>query len=94
MLMVVLIFLFNLSILISISFAFYFDAIKHYLGIAIGLKMLFDGVFFYLTLSFFDKRKLFPYSILVEFFYTFYVVFIGLIGSSRTSYIWKNRKVR
>lgn len=94
MLMVVLIFTFNLSILISIPFAFYVDAIKQYLGVAIGFKMLFDGVFFYLTLSFFDKRKLLPYSILVEFFYTFYVVFIGLIGSSRTSYIWKNRKVR
>lgn len=94
MLMVVLIFLFNLSILISIPIAFYVDTIKQYVGIAIGFKMLFDGVFFYLTLSFFDKRKLLPYSILVEFFYTFYVVFIGLIGSSRTSYIWKNRKVR
>ena len=94
MLMVVLIFLFNLSILIAIPFAVYFDSIKYYLEIALVFKMLFDGVFFYLTLSFFDKKKLLPYSILVEFFYTFYVVFIGLIGSSRTSYIWKNRKVR
>lgn len=94
MLMVSVIFLFNASLLIAIPLAFYYSQALNYLYLAILLKVVIDTIFFYKTLSFFNKLKLLPYSILVEFFYTFYVVIIGLLGTSRTSYIWKNRKVR
>lgn len=92
--MVVCIFLYNLSLVLSLPFMFTHPEIRNYVFISISLKLIFDGVFFLQTLYFFNKIKLFPYVLLVEFFYSFYIVFIGIWGSSRTSYIWKNRKVK
>lgn len=92
--MVICIFLYNLSLVLSLPFLFFYPEIKNYIIISITLKLIFDGVFFAQTLNFFNKIRLFPYAILVELFYSFYIVFIGIWGSSRTSYIWKNRKVK
>lgn len=88
------VFLLNLCLLLAIPFAFFYKEFASFLTNAVLLKVLFDGFLIYQTLSFFKNKKFFPYIILVEFFYTPYVVFVGIVGNFSSSYIWKGRKVR
>lgn len=93
LIMVAIIFLLNCSILISIPFAFFYNEIKMFLFVAIPLKALFDGVFMFMLLNFFKKSKLIVYAPLVQFFYVFYFIYIGIVGNLASTYQWKGRKV-
>lgn len=92
--MVIMIFLFNLSLVLSLPLALFFTEFKNYLLIAVPLKVLFDAVFIIQTLVFFKRITLLPYIILVEFFYSFYLVYVGLMGNFSATYIWKGRRVK
>lgn len=92
--MLIVIFLFNLSIVLSLPLAVFFTMFKSYLLMAISLKVFFDGIFFIQTLIFFKRIKLLPYVFLVEFFYSFYLVYVVLMGSVSSTYIWKGRRVK
>lgn len=87
------IFLFNLALFLS-PFIYIFDpSILNFLTVAIPLKLLLDGYFMFLTLSFFDNIRYVIYSPLVIFLYVFYILFIGILGNINKSYQWKGRKV-
>lgn len=92
--MVVIIFLFNLSLVCSAIFSIIESSLLNYLWIALGAKIVLDGIFFIQMLSFFNKQKLIPYILLVEFFYSFYIVYIGLLGKTGAGYTWKDRNVK
>lgn len=93
-LMLVVIFLFNLSLLISALGSFYSVEMFQYLKIAFLLKFIFDGIFIFQTLKFFGRLPLIPYMVLVLLFYTPYIIVIGLLGSFSKSYTWKGRQVK
>lgn len=88
------VFLLNLCLLLAIPFSIFYKEFSNFLMNAILLKVMFDGFLIYQTLRFFKNKTFFPYIILVEFFYTPYVVFVGIVGNFSSSYIWKGRKVR
>lgn len=88
------VFLLNLCLLLAIPFAFFYKEFSNFLTYAILLKFVFDGFLIFQTLRFFKNKKFLPYIVLVEFFYTPYVVFVGIVGNFSSTYIWKGRKVR
>jgi cellulose synthase/poly-beta-1,6-N-acetylglucosamine synthase-like glycosyltransferase len=88
------VFLFNLSLLLSVPFSFYNHQIFIYLQVAFIFKFLFDSIVIIQTLFFFKKLTYIPFIILVELLYTPYIVTVGLLGNLSSTYIWKGRKVR
>lgn len=88
------VFMLNVCLLLAIPFAFFFNEFLHFLSYALVLKVLFDGLVIFQTLRFFNNKNFLPYLILVEFFYTPYIVFVGIVGNFSSTYIWKGRKVR
>lgn len=88
------VFMLNLCLLLAIPLALFFQGFVNFLLFAMVLKFLFDGFLIIQTLRFFNNKKLLPYLILVELFYTPYVVFVGIVGNFSSTYIWKGRKVR
>jgi cellulose synthase/poly-beta-1,6-N-acetylglucosamine synthase-like glycosyltransferase len=92
--MLVIIFLVNLALLISVFSLVFTDVLKEYLYQAFLIKVFFDGLFIYQTLKFFGRLTLFPYMIFVLVLYTPYIVIIGLLGSFSKSYNWKGRIVK
>lgn len=93
MIMVAVVFLINAALLLAFPFAFFYDEIKQFLLIAIPAKVIFDGIFMYLLLNYFKKRKFIIYAPIVLFFYVFYFVYLAIIGNMGSTYQWKGRKV-
>ncbi len=93
LIMVAVIFLTNILLLVGFPFAFFYPEIKNFLIITGISKIIFDGVFMYMTLSFVNKKSYLFYMLHVLFFYIFYIVYIGIIGNTESTYQWKGRKV-
>lgn len=56
------------------------------------LKTVVDLLFFKDFVTFFDKKKLLPFVVLIQLFHPFYIVTIALLGVFQ-SYTWKERKI-
>lgn len=93
LLMVLTIFIMNVSLLLSIPLSFFFSEIKTYLYIASVVKLFFDGLFMYILLKFFKKSAFIWYAPVVLFFYIFYFIYLGIISNFGSTYQWKGRKV-
>lgn len=87
------IFLFNSSLLISSVLSFFDNRIFQYLIFALSLKLLFDGVFLYMMLKFFKNLRNIILLPLMIFLYVFYIIYIGILGNISKTYHWKGRKV-
>ncbi len=88
------VFMINVCLLFAIPLSFFFEEFVSFLIYALVLKFLFDGYLINQTLKFFNNKRFLPYLFLVEFFYTPYIVFVGIVGNFSSTYIWKGRKVR
>ncbi len=88
------VFMLNVCLLVALPLAFFFKEFFVFLSVAAVLKFLFDGFLIFQTLRFFSNKKLLPYLLLVEFLYTPYIVFVGIVGNFSSTYIWKGRAVR
>jgi cellulose synthase/poly-beta-1,6-N-acetylglucosamine synthase-like glycosyltransferase len=93
-LMLASVFMLNVCLLVALPLAFFFKEFFVFLSVAAVLKFLFDGFLIFQTLRFFSNKKLLPYLLLVEFLYTPYIVFVGIVGNFSSTYIWKGRAVR
>lgn len=87
------IFLFNLTLLVSPLIYILDKSIINYLVVAFSLKLIFDGFFMFLTLKFFNSLRFIIFSPLVIFLYVFYIIYIGILGNINKSYHWKGRRV-
>lgn len=92
-LIVIGVFLFNLSLLISSVLSFFDNGIFQYLIFALSLKLLFDGVFLFMMLRFFKNLRYIILLPLMIFLYVFYILYIGILGNISKTYHWKGRKV-
>jgi cellulose synthase/poly-beta-1,6-N-acetylglucosamine synthase-like glycosyltransferase len=87
------IWLFNLSLLFNAVGGMFYSGFYKILGIELLLKMLFEGTFLISVTSFFNRKSLVKWLLLLSPIHIFYVVYVGLIGNSR-KYAWKGRMVR
>ncbi|WCT12208.1 glycosyltransferase family 2 protein [Mucilaginibacter jinjuensis] len=87
------IWLFNLSLLFNVVGGIFYSGFYKILGLELLLKILFEGIFLMLVTSFFNRKSLVKWLLLLSPIHIFYVVYVGLIGNSRT-YAWKGRMVR
>lgn len=88
------VFLLNLCILLSFPLSFVNGVFLHFFIYSFLIKVILDGFFFFLTLKFFHKLRLLPYIFIVELLYSFYIVYIGIIGNTGSTYVWKGRSVK
>lgn len=87
------IWLFNLSLLFNVVGGIFYSEFYKILGIELLLKILFEGTFLISVTSFFNRKSLVKWLLLLSPIHVFYVVYVGLIGNSR-KYAWKGRMVR
>lgn len=92
-LIVIGVFLFNLSLLLSSVLSFFDQYIFDYLKTALILKFIFDGIFLYMMLKFFKNLRYILLLPLMIILYVFYILFIGVLGNINKTYHWKGRKV-
>ncbi len=95
----VLVFLSNLSAitLIISLFCLYKGDVSHAFTIIclilLGIKCIIDFLLLFLASSFFGKRSLLIYFLPEQLIYMFYVVFIGLLSTTK-SFSWKGRELK
>lgn len=87
------IWLFNLSLLFNVVGGIFYSEFYKILGIELLFKILFEGTFLIMVTSFFNRKSLVKWLLLLSPIHIFYVVYVGLIGNSR-KYAWKGRMVR
>lgn len=87
------VFLFNLSLLLSSFLSIHSHVVFEYLIIAIILKTVFDGIFLFMMLKFFNNLRYIILLPLMIFLYIFYILYIGILGNINKTYHWKGRKV-
>jgi cellulose synthase/poly-beta-1,6-N-acetylglucosamine synthase-like glycosyltransferase len=87
------IWLFNFSLLINVVGGIFYTGFYKILGIELLFKILFEGAFLLMVTSFFRRKSLVKWVLLLSPIHIFYVVYVGLIGNSR-KYAWKGRMVR
>jgi cellulose synthase/poly-beta-1,6-N-acetylglucosamine synthase-like glycosyltransferase len=87
------IWLFNLSLLINVIGGIFYAGFYKILGIELLLKLLLEGAFLLMITSFFNRKSLVKWVLILSPIHIFYVVYVGLIGNSR-KYAWKGRMVR
>ena len=92
-LLVSLIYLFNLIVFIQAGLLFFTQANLNIFVVLIGVKLGLDGTLIYQSLSFFKKRRLLFLLPLVEIFYVIYILIIGIIANIGGAYEWKGRTV-
>lgn len=92
-LLVSLIYLFNLVIFIQAGLLFFTSVNVATITLLIGVKLGLDAVLIYQSLSFFKKRRLLFLLPLVEIFYVIYILIIGIIANTGGAYEWKGRTV-
>ncbi len=93
-LVVSMVFLFNVSLLLNIMLGFWDPVYWNVFALQFLLKAFIDGLFIHSTLSFFDKRNYILLLPPVLFLYTFYIIAIGIYANLGRSYSWKGRIVR
>jgi cellulose synthase/poly-beta-1,6-N-acetylglucosamine synthase-like glycosyltransferase len=95
----VLVFLTNLSSIMLIISLFCLGKIDISHGFALiclillGIKCIIDFLLLFLASSFFGKRSLLIYFLPEQIIYMFYVVFIGLLSTTK-SFSWKGRELK
>ena len=92
-LLVSLIYLFNLIVFIQAGLLFFSRTNLNLFIVLIGVKLLLDGTLIFQSLSFFKKRRLLFLLPLVEIFYVIYILIIGIIANIGGAYEWKGRTV-
>jgi len=92
-LLVSIIYFFNLLIFIQAGLLFFTTANLGMFVILIGVKMGLDAILIFQSLSFFKKRRLLLLLPLVEIFYVIYILIIGIIANIGGAYEWKGRTV-
>jgi len=92
-LLVSIIYFFNLLIFIQAGLLFFTTANLGMFVILIGIKMGLDAILIFQSLSFFKKRRLLLLLPLVEIFYVIYILIIGIIANIGGAYEWKGRTV-
>ena len=92
-LLVSIIYFFNLLIFIQAGLLFFTTANLGMFVILIGVKMGLDAILIFQSLSFFKKRRLLFLLPLVEIFYVIYILIIGIIANIGGAYEWKGRTV-
>ncbi len=92
-LLVSIIYFFNLLIFIQAGLLFFTTANLAMFVILIGVKMGLDAILIFQSLSFFKKRRLLFLLPLVEIFYVIYILIIGIIANIGGAYEWKGRTV-
>ena len=92
-LLVSLIYLFNLVVFIQAGLLFFTLTNVAMFAILIGLKFCLDATLIFQSLSFFKKRRLLLLLPLVEIFYVIYILIIGIIANVGGAYEWKGRTV-
>jgi len=92
-LLVSLIYLFNLFVFIQAGLLFFTLANLNLFVVLIGVKLFLDGTLIFQSLSFFKKRRLLFLLPLVEIFYVIYILIIGIIANIGGAYEWKGRTV-
>lgn len=92
-LLVSIIYFFNLLIFIQAGLLFFTTANLAMFVILIGVKMGLDAILIFQSLSFFKKRRLLLLLPLVEIFYVIYILIIGIIANIGGAYEWKGRTV-
>lgn len=83
---------FNCSLFIGLCTLPFTNMFANTLLFTFGLKFIMDFLIMYKTTSFFGRRTLLKYFLLVQFLYMIYVVFIGIYGNTG-KYYWKGRHV-
>lgn len=89
-LIVVMLYLFNFSILFNFIAGFWYPMLMQIAVVLFGIKLAIEGVLFAVILPFFNKQKIFWIIIQSEVLHILYVVYIGIRGNVG-KYIWKNR---
>lgn len=92
--LVILVWLFNLSLPLACIGGFFEPGWFHLLLIQLIFKFSADGAFLWAMSGFFRKREQMKYFPAVEFFYTFYIILIGIYGNFGGKYTWKGREVQ
>ena len=92
-LLVSLIYLFNLIVFMQAGLLFFTQANLNIFVVLIGVKLGLDGILIYQSLRFFKKRRLLFLLPLVEIFYVIYILIIGIIANIGGAYEWKGRTV-
>ena len=92
-LLVSIIYFFNLLIFIQAGLLFFTTTNLAMFVILIGVKMGLDAILIFQSLSFFKKRRLLLLLPLVEIFYVIYILIIGIIANIGGAYEWKGRTV-
>ena len=87
------VFLFNLALFLAPFICLFDKSILNFLSTAILLKLVFDGVFMFLMLKFFNNTKYIIYLPFMILLYVFYILYIGILGNISKTYHWKGRKV-
>lgn len=92
-LIMVMLYLFNLSLALNFVLGFWVPLLMQVALIQFGIKLAIEGLLFAIILPFFDKQKLFWIIIQAELFHILYVLIIGVRGNFG-KYTWKNRVVK
>jgi cellulose synthase/poly-beta-1,6-N-acetylglucosamine synthase-like glycosyltransferase len=94
-----LVYLFNLTLLLSFIMAFHYTNSYFYLSILkiglilFGIKCIIDFLLLFLAGTFFNKKRLLIYFLPEQLLYMFYIVAIGLLGFIG-NYKWKGRDIK
>ena len=91
--MVMSVFLVNLVLFFAIPFSFIYHELQQDVFKIFLIKLMFDGIFMFMLLKFFQKAWYIIFAPVVIFLYIFYFVYLGIIGNVGTTYLWKGRKV-
>lgn len=86
------IFLFNISIVISLGLSFFSNKFTELFLLIAGIKCFADFIFIFAVSSFFEKRNLLWLVIPEQVLYIFYIASIG-ITAPFGGYKWKGRKL-
>jgi poly-beta-1,6-N-acetyl-D-glucosamine synthase len=88
------VFLLNLSIVLSILFGVFFSTTVLLLGlIAFTFKVIVDYFFLSKMTSYFKRNEVMNHFIICEFLYLFMIIYMGLSALFPSRYEWKERKL-
>jgi cellulose synthase/poly-beta-1,6-N-acetylglucosamine synthase-like glycosyltransferase len=92
--MVSLIFLYNLSLLLNAFLGFYDPFLWKILLFQLAAKIICDGAFIISTLAFFKKTSYIIFIPVILILYVIYILFMGFYSNFGGNYEWKGRSVR